>query len=62
MVSIDQEKNETSHIFVLKKCYECEKQPIKNKIKRNKTNFTYVIARLRLLSGKKYKLVLLVSI
>ena len=29
MVSIDQEKNEASDIFVLKECYECEKQTIK---------------------------------
>lgn len=34
MVSIDREKNEASDIFVLKECYECEKQPIK---KNNQT-------------------------
>lgn len=39
MVSVDQEKNEASDIFVLKECYECEKQPIKkNLLRYRKTN------------------------
>lgn len=69
MVFIDQEKNGTSDIFVLKEYYTCKKQLVQKKTQPSKqTNktpiFTYVIVRLMLLSGgeKKHKVVLHVSI